>query len=146
MMVWKMFLLFQGCIVRFHVNLPGCIQKITLWISSPITPSLWGCDVPCSVSRRPAWMLITGYQRCERMMGEKPWRMGGDPYGLLMAHSVKVSDLFLLFFLFCFFSGEVFYQKSPEISPNMTIYDYIQSSFFEIRLFRWILDPTKTNL
>ena len=24
MMVWKMFLLFQGCILRFHVNLPGC--------------------------------------------------------------------------------------------------------------------------
>ena len=23
-MVWKMFLLFQGCILRFHVNLPGC--------------------------------------------------------------------------------------------------------------------------
>ena len=25
MMVWKMFLLFQGCILRFHVNLSGCI-------------------------------------------------------------------------------------------------------------------------
>ena len=24
MMVWKMFLLFQGCILRFHVNLRGC--------------------------------------------------------------------------------------------------------------------------
>ena len=25
MMVWKMFLLFRDCILRFHVNLPGCI-------------------------------------------------------------------------------------------------------------------------
>ena len=25
MMVWKMIFLFQGCILRFHVNLPGCI-------------------------------------------------------------------------------------------------------------------------
>ena len=24
MMVWKMIFLFQGCILRFHVNLPGC--------------------------------------------------------------------------------------------------------------------------
>ena len=24
MMVWKMIFLFQGCLVRFHVNLPGC--------------------------------------------------------------------------------------------------------------------------
>ena len=23
-MVWKMFFLFQGCILRFHLNLPGC--------------------------------------------------------------------------------------------------------------------------
>ena len=23
-MVWKMFFLFQSCILRFHVNLPGC--------------------------------------------------------------------------------------------------------------------------
>ena len=59
--------------------------------------------------------------------------MGGDPYGLLMAHSVKVADVFLLLF---FFQVKFFYQKSPEIIPNMTIYDYIQSSFFEIRLFR----------
>ena len=31
MMVWKMILLiflFQGCILRFHVNLPGCISFI----------------------------------------------------------------------------------------------------------------------
>ena len=27
MMVWKMILLFQGCILRFHVNLPGCTNK-----------------------------------------------------------------------------------------------------------------------
>ena len=26
MMVWKMILLFQGCILSFHVNLPGCKQ------------------------------------------------------------------------------------------------------------------------
>ena len=25
MMVWKMIFLFQGCMLRFHVNLPGCI-------------------------------------------------------------------------------------------------------------------------
>ena len=25
MMVWKMVFLFEGCILRFHVNLPGCI-------------------------------------------------------------------------------------------------------------------------
>ena len=25
MVVWKMIFLFQGCILRFHVNLPGCI-------------------------------------------------------------------------------------------------------------------------
>ena len=29
MMVWKMFLLFQGCILRFHVNLPGCTRKMS---------------------------------------------------------------------------------------------------------------------
>ena len=29
MMVWKMFLLFQGCILRFHVNLPGCKKSET---------------------------------------------------------------------------------------------------------------------
>ena len=28
MMVWKMIFLFQGCILRFHVNLPGCILNI----------------------------------------------------------------------------------------------------------------------
>ena len=28
MMVWKMIFLFQGCILRFHVNLPGCISCI----------------------------------------------------------------------------------------------------------------------
>ena len=27
MMVWKMFLLFQGCILRFHVNLARCIPS-----------------------------------------------------------------------------------------------------------------------
>ena len=27
MMVWKMIFLFQGCILRFHVNLPGCMSK-----------------------------------------------------------------------------------------------------------------------
>ena len=27
MMVWKMFFLFQGCILRFHVNLPGFIVQ-----------------------------------------------------------------------------------------------------------------------
>ena len=31
MMVWKMFFLFQGCILRFHVNLPGCISEGTLY-------------------------------------------------------------------------------------------------------------------
>ena len=27
MMVWKMIFLFQGCILRFHVNPPGCTQS-----------------------------------------------------------------------------------------------------------------------
>ena len=30
MMVWKMFLLFQGCILRFHVNLARCMGKF--WV------------------------------------------------------------------------------------------------------------------
>ena len=29
--VWKMFLLFQGCILRFHVNLPGCMEYLPAW-------------------------------------------------------------------------------------------------------------------
>ena len=40
----------------------------------------------------------------------------------LMAHSVKVADVFLLFFLFCFFSGEVFLPKFPKNQPQ---HDYI---------------------
>ena len=31
MMVWKMIFLFQGCILRFHVNLPGCIYQVFPW-------------------------------------------------------------------------------------------------------------------
>ena len=27
MMVWKMIFLFQGCLVRFHVKLQGCIRR-----------------------------------------------------------------------------------------------------------------------
>ena len=30
MMVWKMIFLFQGCILRFHVNLPGCVPGTCL--------------------------------------------------------------------------------------------------------------------
>ena len=31
MMVWKMIFLFQGCILRFHVNLSGCIYQVFPW-------------------------------------------------------------------------------------------------------------------
>ena len=31
MMVWKMIFLFQGCILRFHVNLPGCNTSCHFW-------------------------------------------------------------------------------------------------------------------
>lgn len=48
-------------------------------------------------------------------------------HGLLMAHSVKVADVFLLSF---FFQVKFFYQKSPEIIPNMTIYDKIYRAVF----------------
>ena len=35
MMVWQMFFLLQGCILRFHVNLPGCrFQRSTKKSSS----------------------------------------------------------------------------------------------------------------
>ena len=34
MIGWKMIFLFQGCILRFHVNLPGCISnQSTLWFT-----------------------------------------------------------------------------------------------------------------
>ena len=33
MMVWKMIFLFQGCILRFHVNLPGCTIILGNWIA-----------------------------------------------------------------------------------------------------------------
>ena len=33
MMVWKLMFLFQGSILRFHVNLPGVSISITEWIS-----------------------------------------------------------------------------------------------------------------
>ena len=36
MMVWKMFLLFQGCILRFHVNLARCIFWIPFLPTSPM--------------------------------------------------------------------------------------------------------------
>ena len=39
MMVWKMFLLFQGCILRFHVNLQGCTSFN--WIHQPTTSYTW---------------------------------------------------------------------------------------------------------
>ena len=38
MMVWKMIFLFQGCILRFHVNLPGCIS---LYGENPSTSLGW---------------------------------------------------------------------------------------------------------
>ena len=48
MMVWKMMFLFQGCILRFHVNLPGCITYICtsnsiffLWKISASSPGHW---------------------------------------------------------------------------------------------------------
>ena len=34
MMVWKMIFLFQGCLVRFHVNLPGCMFWICWYVVS----------------------------------------------------------------------------------------------------------------
>ena len=36
MMVWKIFFLFQVCILRFHVNLPGCIIHCPFIIRWPI--------------------------------------------------------------------------------------------------------------
>ena len=38
MMVWKMIFLFQGCILRFHVDLPGCIS---LYGENPSTSLGW---------------------------------------------------------------------------------------------------------
>ena len=35
MMVWKMIFLFQGCILRFHVNLPGCNVQLNFDTFSP---------------------------------------------------------------------------------------------------------------
>ena len=55
MMVWKMICLFQGCILRFHVNLPGCIPLCTGFhtmflvlrrISEPSTSVSFGM-LPC---------------------------------------------------------------------------------------------------
>ena len=56
--------------------------------------------------------------------------MGGDPYGLLYGSFCEGSGcVFVLFF--CFFSGEAFFtKKSPEIIPNMTIYDKIYRAVF----------------
>ena len=59
MMVWKMICLFQGCILRFHVNLPGCIPLCTgfhtcFWCFAGFLnhqlPSLSGCDLAISSS------------------------------------------------------------------------------------------------
>ena len=55
MMVWKMFSFFHGCILRFHINLPGCTAELqpilmkhvteTRWVSSLVGPS--SCETKC---------------------------------------------------------------------------------------------------
>ena len=35
MVVWTMIFLFQGCILRFHVNLPGCTSKVNTIFAGP---------------------------------------------------------------------------------------------------------------
>jgi len=53
MMVWKMIFLFQGCILRFHVNLPGCIYFLTT--PTPQTASgAQYCGVPTRVRAKDA--------------------------------------------------------------------------------------------
>ena len=38
-MVWKMMFLFQGCILMFHVDLPGCLPNGGLLVMNPMVES-----------------------------------------------------------------------------------------------------------
>ena len=59
-MDWKMIFLFQGCFLRFHLNLPGCIQP---------KKRLWTCYIT----------IGTAFQNLERLAFPvmRSWR--GDP-------------------------------------------------------------------
>ena len=121
--------LFRGELLNFgrvHIH----SKRSPCGYQSPITPSLWGCDVPCSVSRRRAWMLITGYQRCGgasendgRNFVTDGWWSIWAPYGSFCEGSGCV-------FVVYFFQVKLFYQKSPKITPNMTILMTIYRAVF----------------
>ena len=60
MMVWKMVFLFQGCILRFHVNLPGCNTSF----------HFWGLDF---FTGSPHWQLLHQQKKKGVMKKRKFW-------------------------------------------------------------------------
>ena len=58
MVVWKMIFLFQGCILRFHVNLPGCIL---FWV--------WFLELSWKLVRQLTFLLLLGLRLGHRL----PW-------------------------------------------------------------------------
>ena len=47
MMVWKMIFLFQGCILRFHLNLPGCTKHCPYFWGNYLFQSIVSATTAC---------------------------------------------------------------------------------------------------
>ena len=76
MMVWKMIFLFQGGILRFHVNLPGC--KLSKILFGQLFTST-GCE---SLNKRDGVSVVTA-------------SFGGDPQKVPQCPETKPPDLLI---------------------------------------------------
>ena len=61
MMVWKMIFLFQGCILRFHVNLQGC------------TPLKTHMEQTINCLGSMLLFFLGGAWKCEQKDGDRDW-------------------------------------------------------------------------
>ena len=68
MMVWKMTFLFQGCILRFHVNLPGCTCNLYVL-------NLHGFPLlPCQQCWKPRLLhLVSAIHRIQNILQKIHW-------------------------------------------------------------------------
>ena len=86
MVVWKMIFLFQGCILRFHVNLPGCMvfnhSHIMGWSSLQLSPGFSNRTVTLSLSpgTQLIWISLPTLYCGKRYHGKNWWYLRCSPH------------------------------------------------------------------